>query len=235
MQDKLKDYDHAALERRRWILHRIMERVGFRILVKLERVEGLEHFPRQGAAILMMNHIGLVDPVVVLGCVPRNIVPVAKEEGFRNPLFAPLLHLWQVIPIQRGEVDRQALRRMLQVLQAGEVILLAPEGTRHHSLQRARAGVAYLGYQSGAPIVPVALEGTQGFPTLNPARWRGPGAVVRFGRPFRFRRLDRRPRGERLRQMMDEAMYVLARMLPEERRGAYADLGAATTETIKFV
>jgi hypothetical protein len=59
--------------------------------------------------------------------------------------------------------------------------------------------------------------------------------VVRLGHPFRFRTAEKRPRGEVLRQMTDEAMYVLARMLPAERRGEYQDLSQATTETIEFV
>ena len=234
-QAEAQAYDHARLERRRWIIHRLMEQIGFRILVKLERLEGLENFPRNGPAILMMNHIALLDPLVMIGCLPRNIVPLAKIEGFRNPFFAPLLQLWQVIPVHRGEVDRHALRMTLQVLQAGEVILLAPEGTRHPSLQQGRVGVAYLGYKSGAPIIPVALEGTPGFPTINPARWRRTGAVVRLGRPFRFRPFSGRPRREQLRRMTDEALYVLAAMLPEARRGLYCDLSAATTETIEFL
>lgn len=228
-------YDHARLERRRWLLRWVADNIGFRFVVKLDRVEGLENLPAQGAAILMMNHIAFLDPMVVIACLPRNTVPLAKAEGCRHPIWGPALNLWEVIPVQRGEVDRQALRKALQVLAAGELLLLAPEGTRHPGLQQAKVGVAYLGHRSGAPIVPVALEGTQGFPTLNPARWRQPGAVVCLGRPFRFRPFAGRLPRERLRQMTDEAMYILAAMLPEARRGVYANLGAATTETIEFV
>jgi 1-acyl-sn-glycerol-3-phosphate acyltransferase len=228
-------YSHARLERRRWLVHRLIEQIGFRILVKLERVEGLENLPRRGPAILMMNHIALLDPIVMIGCLPRNVVPLAKIEGFQNPFFAPLLRLWQVIPVHRGEVDRHALRMTLQVLEAGEIILLAPEGTRHASLQQGRVGVAYLGYKSGAPIIPVALEGTPDFPTINPARWHRAGVLVRLGRPFRFQPFSGRPRHEQLRRMTDEALYILAAMLPEARRGLYGDLSAATTETIEFL
>lgn len=228
-------YNHERLERRRWFLRSLLDKIGFRTLVKIERVEGLENFPRHGPAILMINHIAFFDPIVVLGCVPRNIIPLAKSEGFRNPILYVCMKLWGVIPVRRGEVDRTALREILKVLNAGEVVLIAPEGTRGSGLQRAKEGVAYLGYQSGAPIVPIALEGTVGFPTLNPARWRQPGAVMQIGRPFRFRPTPDRPRGEQLRRMTDEAMYVLAALLPEVRRGAYADLSAATKETIEFV
>jgi hypothetical protein len=85
-------------------------------------------------------------------------------------------------------------------------------------------------------VVPVALENTPGFPSLPfLPRWRGPRLQVQFGRPFRYRsdlgRLDR----YRLRQMTDEAMYILSAMLPEYRRGCYADLSQATQETIEWV
>ena len=229
-----RPYDHARLERRRWILRWMIREIGFRILVKLDTVSGLENLPAQGPAILMINHIAFVDPVVVLGCLPRNIVPMAKVEVFRYPVWGVFPKLWEVIPVHRGEMDRAALRTALEVLGAGEVILVAPEGTRSVSLQRGKEGVAFLGYRSGAPIIPVAVEGTPGFPSPDPRRWWKPGAQIRLGRPFRYRRQLERPGREQLRRMTDEAMFVLAAMLPDARRGVYSDLSAASQDTIEF-
>jgi hypothetical protein len=65
--------------------------------------------------------------------------------------------------------------------------------------------------------------------------WRGPGALVRFGRPFRYKPEFQHGSKERLRQMTDEAMYVLAEMVPEYRRGFYSDLSRASRETIEFL
>jgi 1-acyl-sn-glycerol-3-phosphate acyltransferase len=222
------------LERRRWFLRWLLREIGFRFLVKVEGVEGLENLPESGPAIVMINHIAFVDPIVVLGCLPRNVVPLAKAEVYRYPLWGIFPRLWEVIPVRRGEVDRRALRQALEVLGAGEVLLVAPEGTRRPFLHRAKEGVAYLGYRSGAPVVPVAVEGTPGFPSISPARWRQRGAVVRLGRPFWYRPLAGKPSREHLRKMTDEAMYILAAMLPEARRGVYGDLEAATTDTIEF-
>lgn len=229
-----RPYDHARLERRRWILHWMVREIGFRLLVKIDTVSGLENLPAQGPAILMINHIAFVDPIVVLGCLPRNIVPMAKVEVYRYPVVGVFPRLWEVIPVHRGEMDRAALRKALEVLGAGEVILVAPEGTRSVSLQRGKEGVAFLGYRSGAPIIPVAVEGTQGFPSPDPRRWWKPGAQIRLGRPFRYRRQVERPGREQLRRMTDEAMYLLAAMLPETRRGVYGDLGAASQDTIEI-
>jgi 1-acyl-sn-glycerol-3-phosphate acyltransferase len=228
-------YDHGRFERRRWILRWLIDRIAFRILARFDRVEGLEYFPLKGPAILMINHIAFIDPIVVLACMPRNIVPMAKEEVYRIPVWGIFPRIWHVIPVRRGEVDRRALRMALEVLSASEVILVAPEGTRGPCLKRGKVGVAYLASRSGAPVIPVAVEGTKGFPSINPARWRQPGAVIRLGRPFHFRSVSDRPKRDELRKMTDEAMYVLSGMLPEARRGEYADLSQATTETIQFI
>ncbi len=227
-------YDHTHFERRRNVLRWMIDNIGFRFLAKIDKVEGLEDFPMTGPAIVMINHIAFIDPIVVLGNLPRNIVPMSKVEAYRYPIWGIFPWLWHVIPVHRETVDRDALRMALDVLGAGEVILVAPEGTRNPRLQRAKVGVAYLGSRSGAPVVPVAVEGTSGFPTLSRKRWRKPGAVVRIGRPFRFRLTGHRARRDELRIMTDEAMFVLASMLSEERRGHYADMSRATTETIEF-
>jgi 1-acyl-sn-glycerol-3-phosphate acyltransferase len=212
----------------------MLKEIGFRLIAKFDHVDGLEHFPEAGPAILMINHIAFIDPIVVLGCLPRNIVPLAKEEVYKIPIWGIFPRLWEVIPVRRGEVDRRALTLALQVLSAGEVILVAPEGTRNDSLRRGKEGIAYLGYRSGAPIIPVAVEGTMNYPTLTPASRKAPGATVQLGKPFTYRPLQIKPGREMLRKMTDEALYQLAAMLPEERRGYYADLRQATADTLDF-
>jgi len=230
-----EEYDHQALEKIRWKLRWMIKYIGFRILAKYEGVKGLENFPDEGPVIVMINHIALIDPAVVLGSLPRNVVPMAKIEVYRYPVFGYCAKLWQVIPVRRREFDRQAIRKALAVLNAGECILVAPEGTRNPSLQQGKEGVAYLGVKSGAPIIPVAVTGSKGFPTFNPLRWLRSGASVKVGRAFRFRAGDERLELDELRLMTDEAMYVLAEMLPKAHRGVYSDLSKATTRTIEFV
>jgi len=223
-------YSHARLEPKRRVLRWMIDHIAFRFLVRIDSVQGLENLPAHGAAIIMINHIAFVDPVVVMGVLPRNIVPLAKVEVYRYPVFGIFPWLWEVIPVHRGDIDRKALRSAEEVLRAGEVILVAPEGTRHPAMQAGKEGVAFLAHRTGAPIVPVTVEGTQGFPTVpSSRRWRGPGAQIRVGRPFRLVRHAERPSREMLRRMTDQAMGVLARMLPEARRGVYGH--AETIET----
>jgi len=228
-------YDHRRMERRRNAYRWILRRVLFPLAVKIDRVDGVENLPVQGAAMLMINHIAFIDPVAVLAVMPRNVVPMAKIEVYDIPVMGWAPRLWQVIPVRRGEFDREALRKALAVLAAGEVLLVAPEGTRSPALIEAREGIAYMAHRSGCPIVPVAVEGTEGFPAPWLAKaWRGSGAQIRLGTPFRFRPLGRTPDRDELRQMTDEAMYVLAAMLPEARRGHYQDLSQATRTTLEF-
>lgn len=229
-------YDHARWELNRRFCRFLLRAVAFTLLVKLERVEGIENVPPSGPGIFLINHIAFVDPLVVLHVMPRNVVPLAKVEVYRYPIVGIFPRIWGVIPVRREEVDRRAVQRALEVLRAGETILVAPEGTRNPRLQRGKEGMAYLASRSGAPIIPVAIEGTPGFPALRfTARWRQPGAQVTIGRPFRYRAELRSAGREQLRAMADEAMYVLAAMLPEERRGFYADLSRASRETIEWL
>lgn len=216
------------------VLRWLIENIAWRWLARIDRIEGLENLPPSGAAILMINHIAFIDPIVVLGNLPRNIVPLAKRDVYRIPVWGIFPRLWNVIPVDRGGFDRAAVRSALQVLEAGEIVLVAPEGTRHDALKDAKEGIAYLAYKADAPIIPVAIEGTQGFPSLSRQRWAQPGVVVRLGRPIRLKRIGRRPDRNMLRQMTDECLYTLARMLPDRRRGEYADLSKATTDFIKF-
>jgi 1-acyl-sn-glycerol-3-phosphate acyltransferase len=206
------------------------------LLARVDQVDGLEFLPKQGPAILMINHIAFVDPIIVLHLVPRNIVPLAKIEVYNYPIVGIFPRLWGVIPVHREESDRRAVQRALEVLRSGEMILVAPEATRSPQLQEGKVGVAYLASRTGAPIIPVAIDGTVGFPALRfTARWRQPGAMIRFGRPFRYRLDLRHPGKEQLRLMTDEAMYILARMLPEKRRGVYANLEMASETTIEWL
>lgn len=229
-------YEHKRYELRRRFLRFLLRWIGFTILVKQERVEGLENVPAKGAAILMINHIAFVDPIIVLQVLPRNIVPLAKIEVYNYPLVGIFPRLWGVIPVHREEFDRRAVQGALDVLKAGEIVLVAPEAHRAPALQSAKVGIAYLAARSGAPVVPVAIEGTEGFPSLPfLPRWRAPGFQVRFGRPFRFRATASRPDRETLFKMTNEAMYVLAAMLPERRRGVYADLSQATQDTLEWL
>lgn len=221
---------------KRRFLRFLLRTIAFSFLIKMERVEGLQNIPKTGPAILFFNHIAFVDPIVLVYVIPRYIVPMAKIEVYDYPFIGIFPRLWGVIPVRREEVDRRAIRQALDVLAAGEILLVAPEGTRNHELQPGKEGFAYLASRSGAPVLPVMMEGTPGFPALPfSKRWRQPGVHVRFGRPFNYRPELKRAGRDQLSKMRDEAMYYLASMIPEHRRGVYSDLSRATQDTFELL
>ena len=120
-------YDHAKLARRRGILRFLLKYLGIPLLAKLDRVDGLENLPKEGPALLMMNHNALIDSIVVVHSVPRDIVPLAKIEVYDYPVVGIFPRIWEVIPVRREEVDKQTIKRTFEVLNAGELVLIAPD------------------------------------------------------------------------------------------------------------
>jgi 1-acyl-sn-glycerol-3-phosphate acyltransferase len=205
-----------------WVLN-----ILFHIAFRLEIV-GAGNVPRQGAFIAMMNHIYFVDPVLVGVLAPRHIVIMSKIENYRNPVLALVMKLYGCFPVHRGELDLAAIRTSLQVLEGGDGLLMAPEGTRSktRTLQEGRNGMAWLALRSNSPIVPVALSG-QEYLGHNLMRLRRTPLRVVFGEPFLFRPLEGVSQRQQLHAMTDEAMYRLAALLPPSYRGVYGDLQKA--------
>lgn len=229
-------YNHKSYHQRRKFLKLLLKYLGFPLLAKVDKVEGLQNIPREGAAIVMINHIAYIDPIVVVSAAHRDIVPLAKIEVYSMPVVGIFPRIWHVIPVSRDDVDRQTLRQIYQVLDAGEIVLIAPEGTRSPQLQKGKEGVAYISSKRNVPIIPVAIEGSEGFPALRySSAWKGPGASVSIGRPFRYKEHTKKADRVLLRKMTDEAMYILAEMLAPERRGVYSDLSKASQDTIEWV
>ena len=231
-----KRYDHRNYQWRRKILRFLLEKVGFPLFAKYDHAEGLENVPHKGPALIMINHIAFIDPLAVVISLKRNIVPLAKKEVYDYPVIGIFPKIWGVVPVSRGEVDRKAIRKVMEILQAGEIVLVAPEGTRGSQLRPAKEGIAYLGSRSGVPIIPTAIEGTEPFPAFRfTSAWKTSGAFIRYGRPFRFRSTYKRANREDLHKMTAEAMYILAGMLPSHRRGYYSDIDKATSDTIEWI
>ena len=229
-------YDHVRWETQRRFLRFLLRDIVFKTMIKVINVEGLENIPATGPAILVMNHIAFVDPIVLVHLVPRNIVPLAKVEVYDYPVIGYFPRWWGAITVRREELDRQAVRHAMEVLKSGEIILVAPEGTRNPQLERAKEGFAYFASRSQAPVVLVTIEGTQHFPTYPLSHnWRTQGVSVQFHPPFRFKNGRKRAGRGELRLMTDEAMYLLASWLPEERRGVYSDLSKASQNTIEWM
>jgi 1-acyl-sn-glycerol-3-phosphate acyltransferase len=155
-------------------------------------VYGSERVPRDGGAVLAMNHFSYVDPPVFGTACPRRIVFMAKIELHRAPGLGQLIRSHGTISVRRGESDRDALRQMRETVRRNDLLGLFVEGTRQRSgvPGEAKAGAAMVAIQEGVPVVPVANHGSQ--------EWRignfRPIAVA-FGEPMRFDGLPRNSRG----------------------------------------
>jgi 1-acyl-sn-glycerol-3-phosphate acyltransferase len=216
----------------------ILDKIGrflIRTLFDLD-VTGLENLPSTGPVILLINHVNFTDVGMLMVLLPRRPVGLAKEELVRNPLLGPIVRAFGVIPVRRGEVDRDALRQSSELLAAGQrVLMIAPEGHRsgHGRLQEAHDGVSFVAIRSGATVVPVATQGNERF-WHNVFTLRKTRAHIVIGRGFRFHVSGGRPGRVTLHAMTIEAMYQLAALLPTEYRGVYGDLSQATAKYLDF-
>ncbi len=200
--------------------------VGFllRLLSRLE-IEGLEQVPSQGPYLLLVNHLHWLDPPALAVAYPYRSHLFAAEKWERHWFLGPLLGSLGAIFVNRGEVDRQALRKAIAILRGGGVLGMAPEGTRSKTggLQVGRSGAAYMAFRTGARLVPTVITGQENvFPSL----WRLRRATVRvvFGPPFEPPAVEGRASSAQVHEFAEEIMYRMAAMLPAKYRGVYSDV-----------
>jgi 1-acyl-sn-glycerol-3-phosphate acyltransferase len=148
-------------------------------------VQGHEHVPGAGGAILAANHVSALDPVVVGAAVRRPVWFMAKEELFRRRGLGALLRALHAFPVRRDRTEISTVKRTLALLGQGKLVLMVPEGTRHDgiTLGAIRPGVAVLAARARVPVVPVYHDGA-GRMLPRGARWpRRHALTVRFGPP----------------------------------------------------
>ena len=203
-------------------------------------VAGLENVPRSGPTCLMINHVSYLDPIAVTVAIPfRHTISLSKVENFSIPVAGWFLRRWGHYPIHRGQYDRKALLQTIELLKSGQLVLMAPEGTRHPGgMQAAKVGLAYIAAKADAVIVPTAICGAEDW-RQRLKRLRRAYAKVVFGKPFRFRNDgQKRVSRDALAQMITQAMYQLALAIPDEYaylRGCYSDIENAAEDRIEFL
>jgi cytidylate kinase len=199
-------------------------RLLFRLFTHLE-VAGLEKIPQGGPLLVAFNHLAHLDGLLVFALLPWPAEGIALSDLYRVPVTGQLLRLYGTIPVHRDQFDRQVIRRALQVLAEGKVLALAPEARQSltGALERARQGVAYLALRSGAPILPVALTGTEKV-YVEWKRLRRPRLTLTFGEVITTPPRASKPQARRqqVAELTDEIMHCIAAMLPSEYRGVYA-------------
>lgn len=208
-------------------------RVGTSVVCRIDKPD-LHKVPKRGPLIVYSNHTGQIEiPVLYTHLQPRQATGLAKIETWDNWFLHWVFDLWGAIPIRRGEADMEAVRKSLEALEKGYILAIAPEGTRNKTgaLIKAHPGVVTLALRSGAPLLPLAHWGGENF-SQNIKRPKRTDFHIRVGESFRLDPGNERVTKEVRQQMVDEMMYRLAALLPEDYRGAYSDLENATGKYI---
>lgn len=197
------------------------------------KVEGLEHVPQSGAVILASNHLAVADSFYKPLVVRRRITFLAKAEYFTGTGIKGRFQRWFYtaagqVPIDRTDADaaQSALTTAERILSQGKVLGMYPEGTRSPDgrLYKGKTGLARLALQTGVPVIPVALIGTDSVNPPGSKMWKFGRVQVKFGPPMDFSRFEGLA-GNRFieRAVIDEVMYELMQLSGQE----YVDLYAA--------
>jgi len=221
-----------------WVVKAILTPV-LRLLFR-PFVEGLDHVPQEGPAILASNHLSFLDSIFLPLVAPRRITFLAKSDYFtgRSPKGRAKAMFFRGVgqlPVDRsgGKAGEAALRTGLRVLGEGKLLGIYPEGTRSPDgrLYRGKTGVARMALEAGVPVIPVAM--------INTFEIQPPGQVipkvmrvgVRIGKPLDFSRYEGME-GDRfvLRSITDEIMYELMELSGQEYVDQYATKAKADIE-----
>jgi len=163
-------------------------RVFVRLLMPLLggiTVRGAENIPMRGPILLAVNHRAYMDPPYLSMVTKRQLHLMAKEQLFQIPVFGSYIRALGAFPVKRGAADRGAIRQAIDELKAGHVLGIFPEGTRADpgTLMPAERGFALIAKQTGIPVVPVALEGTDRVHPKHAKRLHRAHVTATVGRP----------------------------------------------------
>jgi 1-acyl-sn-glycerol-3-phosphate acyltransferase len=190
--------DHEALHKRAreqgvnpflyWVIIRPLFQLFFHIYFRMSRI-GREHIPDEGPVIIAANHRSFLDPFVIATMARRPMYYVAKQELFKNRWQAWVLNALGAFPVRRGQGDTDMISTAKAILGRGDIVLMFPEGTRTRpgSLGKPKRGVGRLALETGAPVVPVAVIGTEA--VRRGWRIRPHKVRIRAGRALHFPRV----------------------------------------------
>jgi 1-acyl-sn-glycerol-3-phosphate acyltransferase len=201
-----------------------------RLLVRLiARVEksGFENLPRSGGFVIAANHVGRLDAAMPYFLLDRpDIIMVVAEKYEEYAFFRWLVRITNGMFIDRQNADIHTIRESLRRLQQGGIFVITPEGTRSKSgnLIEGKPGAIYLAWKAGVPVLPVALTGSEDAVVLDRLKhFKRLRIKATAGEFFTLPpEVKGRDRDAIMQKYTDEVMCRIAMLLPEERRGAYA-------------
>jgi 1-acyl-sn-glycerol-3-phosphate acyltransferase len=207
---------------------RFLTRVLFKLIARIQ-ITGYENLPTSHNFIIASNHLGLVDAMLVYYVLDRwDLCVMVGEKWKEKALFRFIGQHLNFVFIDRFNPDLKALREVIGRMKKGQVLVIAPEGTRSltGALIEGKPGVSYLAAKLGYPIIPVALTGTPDKVLLGHLKhFRRAPVTITAGKTFTLAPLpvESQGRDEALQDYTDEIMCRIAILLPEKYRGVYAD------------
>lgn len=204
----------------RWLIRLLLN-----LIAKVE-VIGSENLP-PGAFVIATNHLGMLDVLMLFYAVDRWDVFVPTAEKWEDiPFLRWLGKYLNFVFIDRFNPDLKAMRKIIDLMERGNVLVIAPEGTRSRveTMQEGKPGVSYLAARLHRPIVPVGLAGTEDRSIINNLKHlRRSHITVRAGEAFTLPPLPKKDRDAALKADTDEIMCRIAALIPPKYRGVYAD------------
>lgn len=216
-----------------YMWRRFLARRGLRLLARLLvflrtrlTVRGLENFPKHGPGLIVLNHLGDADIVVILSQLRAWKIDILGASNLHDdfPWIGTMGDMYGVIWLHRGRPDRRALSYALEALELGRFVSIAPEGRESvvGGLEEGLNGAAFLALKANVPIIPIAVTGTESPRIYNFKQWgkRTP-VTMNVGKPFRLE-----PESDRhgsLRHGTERIMRELAHLLPPEYQGMYRE------------
>ena len=213
-----------------WRLIRVVVRIIAALIFDIHTV-GRQNVPETGPLIIASNHLSWADVPLIPAFLKRKVVYMAKEETFRGK-GGWFVRFLGAFPVKRGEADRQSLRTAEEQLKAGRVLSIFPEGTRSkiHTLGQAHAGMGMIALRSGAPVIPVAIYGSEkSFKKFRPH------ITIIYGEPMILTPKGKKITREDIDRSTEQVMLRISSMLPPEYRGVYAEKLPASVTAIEDV
>jgi len=204
----------------RWFL-----RIVLNLIAKIE-IRGYDNVPETGAFVIATNHLGMLDSTMLFYGLNRwdVFIPVAEkweESGFLRWLGK----YFNFVFIDRFKPDLKAMRKIIGLMQSGNILVIAPEGTRSRvgTMSEGKPGVSYLAAKLNRPIVPVGIAGTEDKVIINNLKhFRRSHIIVTAGKAFNLPPFPIHDRDTALKQFTDEIMCRIAVLIPEQYRGVYS-------------
>ena len=149
---------------------------------------GVHNIPREGGALIVANHVSLLDPLFVGSVANREMHYMARSDLFGVPGLSKLIRTYNAFPVNRGRPDIGALRKTIPLLKAGNAVLIFPEGTRSWDgeLGKAHDGSCFIAHHANVPTIPVYHRGAEKLLPRGSMRLRRAKLDLAFGEPIDF-------------------------------------------------